>query len=147
MRIETAEHLEAFRAQLRAFIAQHSPGIKQHTGVRAPADDLVPAIRTFTAALFDAGYLGGDWPEEHGGRGAAYDSREAFIVAEEIALARTWAPIGAFQLAAPALIDFGTDEQKRPFLPRIRRAEAHRCQHFSVPGARRDPLGSAACEA
>src|SRR3546814_20942145 len=96
----------------------------RYARVRAPADDLVPAIRICPAALFDAGYLGGDWPEEHGGRGAAYDSREAFIVAEEIALARTWAPIGAFQLAAPALIDFGTDEQKRHFLPRIRSARS-----------------------
>ncbi|NYI75559.1 acyl-CoA dehydrogenase family protein [Nocardioides panzhihuensis] len=138
MRIETAEHLEAFRTELRAFIAQHSPGTKHHTGVRAPADDLVPAIRSFTAALFDAGYLGADWPEEHGGRGAAYDSREAFVVAEEIALARTWAPIGAFQLAAPALIDFGTDEQRAHFLPRIRNAEDIWCQLFSEPGAGSD---------
>jgi alkylation response protein AidB-like acyl-CoA dehydrogenase len=137
MRLEFPSELEAFRAEVRAFIAAHAPGIKTHTGVRAPDPALVPAIRRWTAALFEAGYLGINWPKEFGGRPDAHPL-EAFIVAEEIARARTWAPIGAAPLAAGALIDFGTPEQQNHFLPRIRRCEDIWCQLFSEPGAGSD---------
>jgi alkylation response protein AidB-like acyl-CoA dehydrogenase len=141
MRVGTVEHLEAFRAGVREFIAEHQPGPKRHTGVRSPEPELVPAIRRFTAHLFEAGYLGGDWPEEYGGR-RDYDPAEAFVVAEEIARAGTWAPIGAATgLAAPALIEFGTPRQRDEFLPRIRRAEHIWCQLFSEPGAGSDLAG------
>src|SRR4051812_19332365 len=137
MRLEFPSELEAFRAEVRAFIAEHAPGTKTHTGVRAPEPELIPAIRKFTAALFEAGYLGIGWPKEFGGRPDA-PPLEAFIVAEEIARARTWQPIGAFALAAGALIQFGTAEQQQRFLPRIRRCEDIWCQLFSEPGAGSD---------
>ena len=137
MRLEFPSELAAFRAEVRAFIAEHTPGVKTHTGVRAPDPVLVPAIREFTAALFEAGYLGIGWPKEFGGRPDAHPL-EAFIVAEEIARARTWQPIGAFALAAGALIEFGTPEQQQRFLPRIRRCEDIWCQLFSEPGAGSD---------
>src|SRR3954469_13111387 len=137
MRLEFPSELEAFRAEVRAFIAEHSPGTKPHTGVRAPEPELVPAIRRWTAALFEARYLGIGWPKEFGGRPDAHPL-EAFIVAEEIARARTWAPIGAATLAAGALIEFGTPEQQNHFLPRIRRCEDIWCQLFSEPGAGSD---------
>jgi alkylation response protein AidB-like acyl-CoA dehydrogenase len=137
MRLEFPSELVAFRAEVRAFIAEHTPGIKTHTGVRAPDPELVPALREFTAALFEAGYLGIGWPKEFGGRPDAHPL-EAFIVAEEIARARTWQPIGAFALAAGALIQFGTAEQQQRFLPRIRRCEDIWCQLFSEPGAGSD---------
>jgi alkylation response protein AidB-like acyl-CoA dehydrogenase len=137
MRIETAPHLEDFRSQVRAFIAEHSPGAKHHTGVRAPNPEMIPAIRAWTAALYDAGYLGADWPEEYGGQ-PGVEPEKAFIVAEEIARARTWATIGAGSLAAGALVDFGTDEQKARYLPRIRSGADIWCQLFSEPGAGSD---------
>ncbi|OAA27389.1 acyl-CoA dehydrogenase [Frankia sp. EI5c] len=141
MRIDTAERLDRFRAEVRAFIAEYNPGPKRHTGVRAPEPELVEPIRGFTRALFDAGYLGADWPERYGGR-AGHDPREAFVVAEEIARAGTWGPIGAGPpLAAPALITFGTPEQRAHYLPRIRSAEHIWCQLFSEPGAGSDLAG------
>ncbi len=140
MRLEISPELDAFRGQVRAFIAEHGPGAKPHAGVRAPEPGQIPAIRAWTAALFEADYLGADWPEEFGGRPDASLER-AFIVAEEIARARTWEPIGAGTLAANALIEFGTDEQKQHFLPRIRSAEHIWCQLFSEPGAGSDLAG------
>jgi alkylation response protein AidB-like acyl-CoA dehydrogenase len=137
MRLEAPRELETFRADVRAFIAEHAPGTKSHTGVRAPEPELIPAIRRWTAALFEAGYLGIGWPKEFGGRPDAHPL-EAFIVAEELARARTWAPIGAATLAAGALIEFGTPEQQNHFLPRIRRCEDIWCQLFSEPGAGSD---------
>jgi alkylation response protein AidB-like acyl-CoA dehydrogenase len=140
MRIETAAHLEEFRSEVRAFIAAHSPGTKHHTGVRAPEPELIPAIRAWTAALYGAGYLGAEWPEQYGGR-PDVEPEKAFIVAEEIARARTWAPIGAAPLAGAAIIDFGTDAQKQHFLPRIRSGEDIWCQLCSEPGAGSDLAG------
>lgn len=140
MRLDSSEHLDQLRTDVRAFIAEHSPGIKHHAGVRAPEPEQVPAIRAFARALFSEGYLGGSWPVEYGGR-ADYDPAEAFVVAEELARSRTWTPIGAASLAGPALIDFGTQEQKDRYLPRIRSGEDIWCQLFSEPGAGSDLAG------
>jgi alkylation response protein AidB-like acyl-CoA dehydrogenase len=137
MRLESTPELEAFRQEVRAFIAEHAPGVQTHTGVRAPDPELMPAIRAWTAALYEAGYLGITWPAEFGGRPDAHPL-ESFIVAEEIARARTWSPIGAAPLAAAALIEFGTPEQQKHFLPRIRSCEDVWCQLFSEPGAGSD---------
>jgi alkylation response protein AidB-like acyl-CoA dehydrogenase len=137
MRLEVMPELEAFRKQVRTFIADHAPGTKRHAGSRAPEPDMLPAIREWTAALFEAGYLGIDWPEEFGGRPDAHPL-EAFIVVEEITRSRTWRPIGAAALASAAVIQFGTDEQRRRFLPRIRTCADVWCQLFSEPGAGSD---------
>uniref|UniRef100_A0AAU1M2X9 Acyl-CoA dehydrogenase family protein n=1 Tax=Streptomyces sp. NBC_00148 TaxID=2903626 RepID=A0AAU1M2X9_9ACTN len=142
MRLETSPELDAFRDRVRAFIAERAPGVKRRTGVRAPEPEQIPAIRAWTAALFEAGYLGADWPQEYGGRPDA-SLEQAFVVAEEIARARTWDPIGAGPLAANALIEFGTDAQRARFLPRIRSAEHIWCQLFSEPGAGSDLAGLA----
>ncbi|WP_189269197.1 acyl-CoA dehydrogenase family protein [Streptomyces fuscichromogenes] len=137
MRLDTSPELDAFRARVRAFISDHAPGIKVHTGVRAPEPGLVPAIRAWTARLYAEGLLGIGWPEQYGGRPDAHPL-EAFIVAEELTRARTWEPIGAASLAAAAVIEYGTKEQKDHFLARIRGGADIWCQLFSEPGAGSD---------
>jgi len=137
MRLETPPELEEFRREVREFIEKKAPGVKTRTGVRAPEPEQMPAIRAWTAALYEAGYLGINWPAEYGGRPGAHPM-ESFIVAEEIARARTWAPIGAAALASAAIIEFGTPEQQKHFLPRIRSCEDVWCQLFSEPGAGSD---------
>jgi len=137
MRLETPPELDEFRREVREFIEKKAPGVKTRTGVRAPEPEQMPAIRAWTAALYEAGYLGINWPAEYGGRPGAHPM-ESFIVAEEIARARTWAPIGAAALASAAIIEFGTPEQQKHFLPRIRSCEDVWCQLFSEPGAGSD---------
>ncbi|WP_327693428.1 acyl-CoA dehydrogenase family protein [Streptomyces sp. NBC_00459] len=137
MRLEPTPELEAFRRKVRAFVAEHAPGVKTHSGVRAPEPALMPAIREWTAKLYEAGFLGIDWPVEYGGRPDAHPL-EPFVVAEEIARARTWPPVGAASLASGALLDFGTDAQRARFLPRIRACEDVWCQLFSEPEAGSD---------
>jgi len=137
MRFEYSTELDAYRAEVRAFIAEHQPGVRKHTGVRAPDPAQVPAIRTWVAQLYGAGYLGQSWPAEYGGHPDASPER-AFIVAEEIAGARTWGEIGAGALSAAAIIKFGTDQQRGRYLPRIRSGTDLWCQLFSEPGAGSD---------
>ncbi|MDX3748286.1 acyl-CoA dehydrogenase family protein [Streptomyces sp. AK08-02] len=137
MRLESTPEIETFRKMVRAFVAEHAPGVKTHSGARAPEPELMPAIREWTAKLYGAGLLGIDWPAEYGGRPGAHPL-EPFVVAEEIARARTWPPVGAGSLASGALLDFGTDRQRARFLPRIRACEDVWCQLFSEPEAGSD---------
>ncbi|HWC80474.1 MAG TPA: acyl-CoA dehydrogenase family protein [Pseudonocardiaceae bacterium] len=137
MRPTSTAELEAFRRKVRDFVAEHAPGVKPHAGVRAPDPELIPAIREWTAKLYAAGFLGIDWPAEYGGRPQAHPL-ESSIVAEEIARSRTWPPVGAAALASAAVIEFGTDQQRARFLPRIRGGEDIWCQLFSEPGAGSD---------
>lgn len=140
MRLEISPELEAFRREVRAFVAENAPGTRPHAGVRAPEADQLPAIRAWIAALFEAGYLGMSWPVEFGGQ-ADPVPEHAFIVAEELARARAWEQIGAGGLGSSAIIEFGTDAQKRHFLPRIRSGQDLWCQLFSEPGAGSDLAG------
>jgi alkylation response protein AidB-like acyl-CoA dehydrogenase len=137
MRIDYSPELEDYRAQVRAFIARHGPGARKHVGVRAPDPEQVPALRAWVARLYAAGYLGQQWPAEYGGRPGA-SIEHTFIVAEEIARARTWGEIGAGALAAGAILAFGSEQQRRRYLPRIRSGEDLWCQLFSEPGAGSD---------
>ena len=122
MRFDYRPELEAYRAEVRDFIARYGPGPRQHVGVRAPEPEQVPALRAWVARLYAAGYLGQAWPVEYGGRPGA-SVQHSFIVAEEIARARTWGEIGAGTLAAGAILTFGSERQRRHYLPRIRSGE------------------------
>jgi len=137
MRFDYSPELEDYRAEVRAFIARHGPGARKHVGVRAPDPEQVPVLRAWVARLYAAGYLGQAWPVEYGGRRSA-SIEHTFIVAEEIARARTWGEIGAGALAAGAILAFGREQQRRHYLPRIRSGDDLWCQLFSEPGAGSD---------
>lgn len=137
MDLDLSPELEAFRDQVRAFITEHIPKIKIRPGARAPEPDDVPRLRRWNADLFDAGYLGADWPQEWGGQ-PDRNPLEAFVVSEELARAGAPAPLGHGTLAAGAIIEHGTKEQKARFLPRIRTSEDLWCQLFSEPNAGSD---------
>ena len=137
MRFDYSPELEDYRAEVRAFIARHGPGPRKRVGVRAPEPGQVPALRAWVARLYAAGYLGQTWPVEYGGRPGA-TIEHTFIVAEEIARARTWGEIGAGALAAGAILSFGSEQQRQRYLPRIRSGEDLWCQLFSEPGAGSD---------
>jgi alkylation response protein AidB-like acyl-CoA dehydrogenase len=137
MRFDSSPELAAYRAQVRAFIAEHQPGARTRAGVRAPDPGQVPALRAWVARLYAAGYLGQSWPAQYGGRPGA-SPQHAFIVAEEIARARAWGEVGAGSLAAGAILAFGSERQRRHYLPRIRSGADLWCQLFSEPGAGSD---------
>ncbi|MCW2652860.1 MAG: hypothetical protein QOE41_2531 [Mycobacterium sp.] len=130
--------LEAFRAEVRAFVAKHAPPIRPRAGVRsAESEAELKALREWTARLYEAGYAGADWPAEYGGR-ADRSPEHAFIVGEELARAQLPGVQGGGALASHALIHYGTDEQRRRHLPEIRAGRELWCQLFSEPGAGSD---------
>jgi alkylation response protein AidB-like acyl-CoA dehydrogenase len=82
------------------------------------------------------GMLGVAWPEEYGGRG--YGPMEQQIFANEIARAEVPYPIITLNSVAPTILQYGTDEQKAYFLPRILKGECHFAIGYSEPGAGTD---------
>ena len=107
-------------------------------------DDLAESVawgRAWQAKLAGAGWVGINWPEEYGGRGAS-PVEVAIFNAE---YARSGAPqlvnrVG-INLAGPTLLAHGTPEQCRRWLPAIVSAEEIWCQLFSEPGAGSDLSG------
>lgn len=135
------EQLDAFRGRVRAHIAEHAPALVAREGHRAPESaDQEAALRTWFAGLFDAGFVGADWPVEYGGRPDHHPLHDR-IVSEEILRARAPRPVDQVNLAAHVLLHFGSEEQKADLLPPIRSSEHVWCQLLSEPDAGSDIAG------
>ena len=132
------EH-EAFRKRVRDWLKANLPK-------REPDDSLseygnperVKRLKAWQRALYDAGFVAMGWPKEYGGQGTGV--MEQTIVNQELVLGRAPQQIGMMgvQMVGPTLIQFGTDEQKQRYLPRILSAEDIWCQGYSEPGAGSD---------
>ncbi|ANY20835.1 Acyl-CoA dehydrogenase fadE12 [Tsuneonella dongtanensis] len=92
----------------------------------------------FSRTLGAAGLLGLTLPREYGGGGRGPFAR--FVVVEELLAAG--APVAAHWIAdrqsAPLILNYGTEDQRRDYLPRICRGEALFCIGMSEPGAGSD---------
>src|SRR5690606_30968238 len=125
---------EALRADIRAFLADAVADL--------PADRRARSWMGFDAgfsrALAARGWLGMTLPREYGGAGRGHFAR--FVLAEELLCAG--APVSAHWIAdrqsAPLILKYGTEEQRRFYLPRICRAEAFFCIGMSEPNAGSD---------
>jgi alkylation response protein AidB-like acyl-CoA dehydrogenase len=129
--------VEAFRDEVRSFIAEHAPRIRQE-GVRVPRDAAEEQeIRRWLGSLYEAGYLGAGWPVEMGGRPGHLPMHD-LVLMEELIRGRAYRPIDQVMLASHSIIQFGTETQQRELLPRIRSGEHIWCQLFSEPDAGSD---------
>ncbi len=142
----TAE-AEAYRVEIRAWIADHLPG--EWSGIDAlPAEEQGPWLERWRATLAEAGLLAVSWPAEYGGAGLS--AIEQVVLAEELARANLPAGTGndnfGFGMIGPTLMVRGTDAQKRHFLPRIISGEDRWCQGYSEPDAGSD-LANLGCRA
>jgi len=132
---------EAFRAEFRAWLVEHlTPELLALPMVVgcAPGSPELAALRAWNRELADARYAAISWPEEYGGRGATVI--EQLVFTEE--MHRSGAPgtvnvIGLSNIA-PAIMQYGTEDQKRRFLPRMLRGDDIWCQGFSEPDAGSD---------
>lgn len=130
--------LTEFRDSVRAHIAEHAPPFYAREGRRAPETPEQEAqLRRWFATLFDAGFVGADWPVGYGGRADHHPMHDR-IVSEEILRARAPRPVDQVNLAAHVLLHFGSDEQKSALLPPMRNSEHVWCQLLSEPDAGSD---------
>ncbi|SAL40546.1 acyl-CoA dehydrogenase family protein [Caballeronia telluris] len=127
---------EAFREQVVRFLQDKLPprlSDKVRNGRRLTRDDMAQ----WHAILNEQGWLANHWPEEQGGPG--WNAVQKFIFENECALAGAprIVPFGVNMLG-PVLIKYGSEAQKRHWLPRILDGSDWWCQGYSEPGAGSD---------
>jgi alkylation response protein AidB-like acyl-CoA dehydrogenase len=133
---------EQFREKVRVFLAEHLPGDWAGIGT-LEQNEVERFIAEWRTLLYKHGFLGIAWPVEYGGGGLT--KVEQVVLAEEMA----WAGVPAgspndlfsIKMLGNLLLKWGTEEQKRHFLPRILSGEISWCQGFSEPDAGSDLAG------
>ena len=131
----TPEEL-AFRDEVRTFMRTALPAdirSKLVEGRRLKKDDLVVWQRILNAK----GWAVPHWPAEWGGRN--WTPTQHYIFLEELQQAPAPPPLGfGVTMVGPVIIAFGSDAQKKRFLPRIANLDDWWCQGFSEPGSGSD---------
>ncbi len=131
----SAEELE-FRDQARTWLARNLPSDLKEKGERyehLSKEDLLRWHRI----LAKQGWVAPAWPKEWGGTG--WNVVQRYVFEEELGYAGTppLIPFG-LQMCAPVLLAFGSEAQKKRFLPRIYNGDDFWCQGYSEPGSGSD---------
>lgn len=136
MRFDFTSEDERFRSELRVFLAKNLPS--GWTGPPDEADDADWALnQQMRQALAMHGWLVMHWPEEYGGQDAS--PMRNILYSEEMAYHR--APGNdrfGTRMIGPVLMRYGSDEQKRKYLPDIAAGNVQWCQGYSEPDAGSD---------
>jgi alkylation response protein AidB-like acyl-CoA dehydrogenase len=137
--------LAARRAEFRTWLEEHCPfsvsvtgsEVRSAWGGRNRSGQAADALR-WMEAMASRGFITPRWPTEFGGAGLS--AADAAMLSEEMKRIGAPLPIMSFGLwmLAPILFEYGTEEQRRRFLPAIARGEIRWCQGYSEPGAGSD---------
>ncbi|MGE0681108.1 MAG: acyl-CoA dehydrogenase family protein [Candidatus Binatia bacterium] len=130
---------EAFRQELRAWLeANLLEGYHPATFLHLDQDARFTIQLNWQKQLHRAGWVGVHWPRAYGGRGATV--MEQTIYRQEMVRAQMpeVANFMGIRIAGPTLIHWGTEEQKKRYIPTILNGEEIWCQGYSEPGAGSD---------
>jgi alkylation response protein AidB-like acyl-CoA dehydrogenase len=134
-----SEAEERLRAEVRALLARELPADWSTRSLLAPrdAEERAELARRVSKQLAQRRWLAMAWPEEHGGLGASY--LEQLVYNEEVAYLDAPGAGGVgVSMAGPALMMYGSAEQRRLYLPRIANADDVWCALYSEPLAGSD---------
>jgi alkylation response protein AidB-like acyl-CoA dehydrogenase len=131
--------VEQFRDELRAWLSKNLT--EELIAARRPSgrdDAAFEKLRAWNATMADAGWAAVSWSREYGGRGATV--LEQLVYTEETTRARAPLPLNVIGMnnIAPAIMQYGTENQKKTLLPRMMRADDIWCQGMSEPEAGSD---------
>jgi alkylation response protein AidB-like acyl-CoA dehydrogenase len=130
---------EQFRTELRDWLSANLTDELVAARRSAGRDDATfDMLRAWNAKMADAGWAAVSWPREYGGRGATI--LEQLVYTEETTRSRVPVPLNIIGLnnIAPAIMQYGTEDQKTRLLPRMMRADDIWCQGMSEPEAGSD---------
>jgi len=141
--------LDAFRSETRTWLEANCPA-EMRAPIRSEADLCwggrnwafqSDAQKSWLEVMAVRGWTVPDWPEAYGGGGLTPE--QAIVLKEEMLRIGARSPLTSFGISmlGPALLKFGTEEQKRHYLPQIARGEIRWCQGYSEPGAGSDLAG------
>ena len=129
----------AFRQEVRDFIAKELPAETRARMVAGRSPTKAQVVE-WQQKLNSRGWAAPEWPKEAGGPGWTLAQR--YIFREELQQAPAPSPLGFnINMCGPVIIEFGTEEQKKKFLPRMLNLDDWWCQGFSEPGAGSDLAG------
>jgi alkylation response protein AidB-like acyl-CoA dehydrogenase len=137
---------EEFRIEIRAWLEENLPDGWFERGNKAAPEDREAFSENWVNKLFEGGWICASWPTEYGGKGLT--TMQSVVLAEEFE--RAGAPMRADffgdTLVGPTILQWGSEEQKKRFIPGILKGETSWCQGFSEPGSGSD-LASLSCKA
>ncbi len=134
MDIGYTEEQEALRRELRAYYAERLTADVEEQLARA--NGVGEPMRGIVRRMGEDGWLGIGWPKEWGGQGRS--AIEQFVFFDESMRAGAPVPMLTINTVGPTIMNFGTDEQKQFFLPKILKGEIHFCIGYTEPGAGTD---------
>ena len=125
---------DEYRQQIREFIKEH--------GHKAPRGGTITSapVKEWQQLLIDHGFAARTIPKEYGGYGGEPDLLKGRIIGEEFARAQIPSGLGGqgISMLVPTLLELGTEEQKRQFIPPTLSGEMVWCQGYSEPNAGSD---------
>jgi acyl-CoA dehydrogenase len=141
-----SEDLNTFLAETRAWLEANCPA-EMRTPMTSEADVCwggreaqfsSPAQKQWLHAMGERGWTVPDWPAAYGGGGLT--PAQVKVLRQEMADLSCRSPLQSFGISmlGPALLKYGTEEQKLEHLPRIARGEIRWCQGYSEPNAGSD---------
>ncbi|HXW33095.1 MAG TPA: acyl-CoA dehydrogenase family protein [Acidimicrobiales bacterium] len=134
MEIGYTEEQEALRRELRAYYADLlTPEVEKEL---SGAGGIGPTVRRIVKQMASDGWLGIGWPKEYGGQGRS--AIEQFIFFDESMRCGAPVPMLTINTVGPTIMNFGTDEQKDFFLPKILAGDIHFCIGYTEPEAGTD---------
>jgi alkylation response protein AidB-like acyl-CoA dehydrogenase len=134
MQIAYTEEQQALRQELRDYYAKLlTPEVEEELG---RAQGIGPVVRRVVRQMGADGWLGIGWPKEYGGQGRS--AIEQFIFFDESMRSGAPVPMLTINTLGPTIMNFGTQEQKDFFLPKILGGEIHFCIGYTEPGAGTD---------
>lgn len=134
---DTDARVSDFRRRIREWLAENWTDADRQANRQRPFKDR-RWNPEFSRKLGADGWLGLDWPKEVGGQARTAGEQLAFIEELEFAEAPTDSHMTAETIVGPAIIRYGSDEQKRSFLPAFLRGERTFALHYSEPEAGSD---------
>jgi len=138
--------LDSFRSETRAWLGENCP-----PSMRLPLEDDEDRCwggrnwkfkshdqKRWLERMAARGWTAPTWPKEYGGGGLSRD--EAKILREEMRAIGARSPLDSFGIwmLGPALLKYGSEEQKKKYLPEITRGEIRWCQGYSEPNSGSD---------
>ncbi|HAP77875.1 MAG TPA: acyl-CoA dehydrogenase [Acidimicrobiaceae bacterium] len=138
MELQYAPEDEAFRSEIRGWLEANLPAGWFDEGFEMAPEARKAFNEGWPAKLFEGGWICATWPKEYGGKGLT--TMQGVVLSEEFARAK--APLRADffgdTLVGPTILQWGTEEQKKEFLPRILNGSMRWCQGFSEPNSGSD---------
>jgi alkylation response protein AidB-like acyl-CoA dehydrogenase len=129
---------EAFRKEIRVWLEENLPPGWFEPGFELKGADRAAFNQEWVKKLYAGGWICASWPKEYGGKGLT--TMENVVLAEEFARAGASLRADFFgdTLVGPTILQWGTEEQKKEYLPKIMRGEVRWCQGFSEPNSGSD---------